>query len=47
MGDIYPRFTVAAVQAASVLYDRDKTIDKAVRLICLRAYGCMVYGKEK
>ena len=33
MRDIYPRFTVAAVQAASVLFDRDKTIDKAVRLI--------------
>jgi nitrilase len=33
MGDTYPRFTVAAVQAASVLYDRDKTIDKTVRLI--------------
>lgn len=33
MGDKYPRFTVAAVQAAPVLFDRDKTVDKAVRLI--------------
>ena len=33
MGDEYPKFTVAAVQAASVFFDRDKTIDKAVRLI--------------
>lgn len=33
MGDIYPRFTVAAVQAASVFFDREKTIDKAVRFI--------------
>ena len=33
MADVYPRFTVAAVQAASVFFDRDKTIDKAVRFI--------------
>ena len=33
MGDTYPRFTVAAVQAASVFFDRDKTMDKAVHLI--------------
>lgn len=33
MGDTYPRFTVAAVQAAAVLFDREKTIDKAVRCI--------------
>lgn len=33
MGDTYPRFTVAAIQAASVFHDRDQTIDKAVRLI--------------
>ena len=33
MGDTYPRFNVAAVQAAAVLFDRDKTIDKAVRYI--------------
>lgn len=33
MSDSYPRFTVAAVQAASVFFDRDKTIDKAVRFI--------------
>ena len=33
MGDTYPRFTVAAIQAASVFHDRDRTIDKAVRLI--------------
>lgn len=33
MGDTYPRFTVAAVQAASVFFDRESTIDKAVRFI--------------
>lgn len=33
MGDTYPRFTVAAVQAAAVLFDREATITKAVRLI--------------
>ena len=33
MGDTYPRFTVAAVQAASVLFDRDKTVDKAIHFI--------------
>lgn len=33
MGDTYPRFTVAAVQAASIFYDRDKTLDKAIRFI--------------
>lgn len=33
MGDSYPKFTVAAVQAASVFFDRDKTLDKAVRCI--------------
>ena len=33
MSDTYPRFTVAAVQASSVLFDKDKTMDKAVRLI--------------
>ncbi len=33
MGDVNPRFTVAAVQAASVNFDREKTIDKAVRFI--------------
>ena len=33
MRDVYPKFTVAAVQASSVLFDRDKTFDKAVRLI--------------
>jgi len=33
MGDTYPRFTVAAVQAASVFPDRDKTVGKAVRFI--------------
>jgi len=33
MAETYPRFTIAAVQAASVFFDLDKTIDKAVRLI--------------
>ena len=33
MGDVYPRFSVAAVQAAPVLFNRDKTTDKAIRLI--------------
>ncbi len=33
MGDTYPRFTVAAVQASSVIFDRDKSMDKAIRLI--------------
>ncbi len=33
MSDSYPRFTVAAVQAASVFFDRDKTLDKALRAI--------------
>ena len=33
MGDTYPTFTVAAVQAASVLFDRDKTVEKAIRCI--------------
>jgi len=33
MGDTPPRFTVAAVQASSVIFDRDKSMDKAVRLI--------------
>jgi nitrilase len=33
MADIYPKFTVAAVQAASVFFDLEKTVDKAVRLI--------------
>ena len=33
MGEVYPKFTVAAVQGASVIFDRDKTIDKAVRFI--------------
>lgn len=33
MGDTYTKFTVAAVQAASVFFDRDKTLDKAIRFI--------------
>jgi len=31
--DIFPIFKIAAVQVASVFFDRDKTIDKAVRYI--------------
>jgi len=33
MGDLYHRFAVSAVQAASVFFDRDKSVDKAIRLI--------------
>lgn len=33
MKDSYPRFTVAAVQAAPVMFDREKTIYKAIRFI--------------
>lgn len=33
MGDAYPRFTVAAVQAASVMFDREKSVDKALQCI--------------
>ena len=33
MGDTYPRFIIAAIQAAPVYLDRDKSVDKAVRLI--------------
>ena len=33
MGDTYPRYTDAACMAASVMLDRDKTVDKAIRLI--------------
>jgi len=33
MGDVYPRFTVAAVQAAPIMLDRERTVDKALRLI--------------
>ena len=33
MGDVFPTIKVAVVQAASVLYDRERTLDKAVSLI--------------
>ena len=33
MAETFPKFTVAAIQAATVLFDQDKTIDKAVRFI--------------
>jgi aliphatic nitrilase len=45
MGDTYPNFTVAAVQAASVLFDREKNIDKAVRYIEMAAdEGAVIIG---
>ena len=33
MGDVFPTIKAAVVQAASILYDREKTLDKAVALI--------------
>ncbi|MDJ0743925.1 MAG: nitrilase-related carbon-nitrogen hydrolase [Xenococcaceae cyanobacterium MO_167.B27] len=33
MGDVFPTIKAAVVQAASVLYDREQTLDKAVALI--------------
>ena len=33
MGDIFPKFKAAVVQASSILYDRQKCLDKAIALI--------------
>ena len=33
MGDVFPTIKAAVIQAASVLYDREQTLDKAVALI--------------
>jgi aliphatic nitrilase len=33
MGDTFPRFKAAAIQAAPVFLDRDATVDKSCRLI--------------
>ncbi len=33
MGDIFPKFKAAAVQAASVYLDREKSLEKTVALI--------------
>ncbi|MHB8683973.1 MAG: nitrilase-related carbon-nitrogen hydrolase, partial [Dehalococcoidia bacterium] len=33
MGDAFPKFTAAAIQAAPVFMDRDATVDKACDLI--------------
>lgn len=45
MGDSYPKFKVAAVQAASIFMDRDATVDKACRMIEEAAtYGAKVIG---
>ena len=33
MGDIFPKFKAAAVQAASVYLDREKSLEKTIALI--------------
>ena len=33
MGDVFPKFKAAVVQASSILYDREQCLDKAVALI--------------
>jgi hypothetical protein len=48
VSDVYPRFKVAAVQAASVFFDRDKTVEKAVLAIEEAAdRGAVIIGFEE